>query len=269
MPRILVLATLPHSLPSTNRIDRINGRFTLRMEASRSIGLPYGTYPRLVLAYLTTEALRTKNTEIHLGRTPNDFIRKLGLTPISGPRGTSQRLQEQLRRLRFTRFTWQSSVGLHPRNRGRGFVDSGSSPLLRLARERLSRRPVWHPRILLGWDFFEEITRSAVPVDLRAIHQLKGSPFAIDLYVWLTHRMSYLQNPTRVSWQSLQAQFGADYSRPRDFRRKAMDRLAEVIQVYSIARLGQWSGGLVLYPSPPHVPRRAPPAQRLLQPSSS
>jgi len=79
----------------------------------------------------------------------------------------------------------------------------------------------------------------------------------MDLYVWLTYRMSYLQRPTRVAWDSFQAQFGADYARPRDFRRKALDRLAEVLRVYSDARLGQWDSGLVLYPSPPHVPRRA------------
>ena len=90
MPRILVLTTLPHSRPTTHRFERINGRYSLRLEARRSVGLPYGLYPRLILTYLTTQALRTKSPEIDLGRTPNDFARKLGLTPISGPRGTCQ-----------------------------------------------------------------------------------------------------------------------------------------------------------------------------------
>ena len=70
-----------------------------------------------------------------------------------------------------------------------------------------------------AWVFFEEITRSAVPVDLRAIRHLQRSPLAIDLYVWLTYRMSYLRTPTVVPWEGLQGQFGADYGRPRDFRR--------------------------------------------------
>jgi len=256
MPRILVLATLPHRRPKLHRIDRINGRFSLRMEASRSVGLPYGTYPRLVLAYLTTEALRTKSPEIHLGRTPNDFIRLLGLTPISGPRGTSKRLQEQLRRLRFTRLTWHTSIGLHPTDSGTGFVAADRPSLLKLARQRLSRHQVWSPRILLGQEVFEEITRSAVPVDLRAIHQLKGSPFAFDLYVWLTYRMSYLRKPTVVPWKGLKEQFGSGYARPRDFRRKALAHLAKVLRVYPKLRLGQSDTGLILYPSPPHVARR-------------
>jgi len=179
------------------------------------------------------------------------------LTPISGARGTSRRLQEQLRRLRFTRVTWRSSIGLHPTDSGQGFVAADRPSLLGLARECLSRRQVWHPRILLGQDFFEEITRSAVPIDLQAIHQLKGSPFAIDLYVWLTYRMSYLRKPTVIPWEGLQGQFGADYAQLRDFRRKALERLAEVLYVYPTVRLGQNDTGLVLYPSPPHIQRRA------------
>ena len=269
MPRILVLATLPHRRPKLHRIDRINGRFSLRMEAPRSVGLPYGSYPRLVLAYLTTETLRTKSPEIHLGQTPNDFIRSLGLTPISGPRGTSQRLQEQLRRLRFTRLTWQTSVGLHPNSSGEGFLASDRPSWLGLARQCLSKRRVWTPRILLGQEVFKEITRSAVPVDLRAIHQLKGSPFAIDLYVWLTYRMSYLRKPTVIPWEGIQEQFGSGYARPRDFRRKALAHLAKVLRVYPKLRLGQSDTGLILYPSPPHVQRRLQRSPELSSPQAA
>jgi hypothetical protein len=110
MPRMFVLATLPHSQPKANRFVRVNGRYSLRLEARRSIGLPYGIYPRLILAYLTTQVVRTKSREIDLGRTPGDFARKLGLTPISGKRGTATRLQEQLERLLTTELSWRYTV---------------------------------------------------------------------------------------------------------------------------------------------------------------
>jgi len=42
MPRMFVLATLPHSQPKADRFERMNGRYSLRLEARRSIGLPYG-----------------------------------------------------------------------------------------------------------------------------------------------------------------------------------------------------------------------------------
>ena len=35
---------------------------------------------------------------------------------------------------------------------------------------------------------------------------IKASPFAIDLYIWLTYRMSYLKTPTLIPWEGLQAQ---------------------------------------------------------------
>ncbi|MCP4201252.1 MAG: hypothetical protein GY769_04885 [bacterium] len=63
------------------------------------VGLPYGSYPRLALAWLSTEAVRTRSREIELGSTFSNFMYKLGLTPISGKRGTSSRLRDQLHRL--------------------------------------------------------------------------------------------------------------------------------------------------------------------------
>ena len=122
-------------------------------------------------------------------------------------------------------------------------------------RQLLPRQPVWRSHIVLGQGFFDEITSSAVPVDLRAIRQLRRSPLAIDLYVWLTYRMSYLKKPTMIPWESLQAQFGSTYARPRDFRRKAFTQLEKVIRVYPTLRVSQNDTGLRLHPSPPHVQR--------------
>jgi len=253
MPRLLVLPTLPHRRPERHRFERVNGRHSLRLSAPRRVGLPYGSYSRLLLAYLTTEAVRTKSPEIDLGSTPNDLARKLGLSTISGPRGTAHRLEDQLHRLLSTRLDWKTSLGLHPTSSRSGFVAANQSSWLKLAREVLQRRPAWHSKIVLGQDFFQEITRSAVPVDLRAIRQLQRSPLAIDLYVWLTYRMSYLRKPTLIPWKSLQAQFGAAYARPRDFRRKVLARLEAVLSAYPTIRIGEDAIGLRLYPSAPHV----------------
>jgi len=254
MPRILVLTTLPHRRPESHRFGRVNGRHSLRLSAARRVGLPYGSYPRLLLAYLTTEAVRTKNPKIDLGATPNDLARKLGLSTISGPRGTAQRLEEQLRRLLSMKLDWQTSLGLAPRSSGSAQVAADSCP--RPLRQLLPRRPAWRSHIALSQDFFNEITLSAIPLDLRAIRQLRRSPLAIDLYVWLTYRMSYLRKPTVIPWESLQTQFGADYARPRDFRRKVSKHVRSVLHVYPAIRIRQTDTGICLYPSPPHVARR-------------
>ena len=251
MPRLLVLTTLPHRRPESHRFERVNGRHTLRLSAPRRIGLPYGSYARLLLAYLTTQAIRTKNREVQLGATPNDLARKLGLSVISGPRGTATRLNFQLRRLLSTQFIWQTSLGLAPRSSGSAQVAADSCP--RPLRQLLPRRPPWRSHIVLSQDFFDEITRSAIPMDLRAIRQLQRSPLAIDLYVWLTFRMSYLKKPTLIPWKSLEAQFGSDYSRLRDFRSHAVTQIESVIRVYPTVRIRQTEAGLRLDASPPHV----------------
>ena len=115
----------------------------------------------------------------------------------------------------------------------------------------------WRSSLILHEDFCAEITRSAVPVDLRAIHQLKGSPLALDLYTWLTHRMSYLRKSTLVPWEGLQARLAAGYARPRDFRPTALARLEDVVGAYPELQIREGNEGLHLYPSPPHVESHA------------
>jgi hypothetical protein len=99
---------------------------------------------------------------------------------------------------------------------------------------------------------FDEILSHPVPVDLRA---LRGSPLALDIYAWLTYRLSYLRRPCLVPWPALEAQFGANYGRRRDFRRRFLACLADVLLLYPRARCSQTPAGLFLKPSPPHIPR--------------
>ena len=94
-----------------------------------------------------------------------------------------------------------------------------------------------------------------MPIDLRALKALKGSPLALDIYSWLTYRMSYLRRPCLIPWEALQTQFGADYGRPRDFKRKFLAHLADVLHVYPAVRLSERPAGLLLRPSPTHLPR--------------
>ena len=100
LARALVQATLPHSDPKTNEFVRRNGHFTLSILAPKDVGLPYGRYPRLVLAYLNTEAvnaarLGASSSAIHFSH----FCASLGIPPTTGPRGSLPMLREQMQRL--------------------------------------------------------------------------------------------------------------------------------------------------------------------------
>ena len=113
----------------------------------------------------------------------------------------------------------------------------------------------WSSTVSLSSEFYSEIVRHAVPVDLRALRLLKRSALALDIYAWLTYRLSYLSSPVLIPWRTLEAQFGAHYARRRDFRRKFRAHLVDVIQVYPQARARPSERGLTLLPSRSHVPR--------------
>ena len=265
MPRLLVQATLPHGRPQFHELERANGRVSLNMKAPRSIGLPYGSYPRLILAWLNTEALRTKSPELHLGPTLSSFMHKLNLTPVTGKRGTAQRLCHQLSRLLSTSIRCTNS------NEAQGQVECLGYSISHVQHvdwspPDLSRDSRWSPTVTLSDEFFHEITTNAVPVDIRALRALKASPMALDTYAWLTYRMSYLSKPTLVPWESLQSQFGSAYSRLRDFKRYFLTSLVAVLAVYPEARVCQHAQGLLLQPSPPHISPR--PANRHSTPAS-
>jgi len=105
--RLLVQATLPHSKPRPKRagdpppteFERSNGYVTVKIIADSAYGLPYGTYPRLLLAWVTTEAVRTKSRELTLGDSLREFMAKLDLAVTGGAKGTIRPLRDQMQRL--------------------------------------------------------------------------------------------------------------------------------------------------------------------------
>ena len=99
MARLLVQTTLPHSRREELSFVRSNGRLHVSVTAHPLLGLPYGRYPRLLLAWVTTEAVRTKSRHLRLGPSLSRFMVRLGLTPSGGPNGPIGRLREQMRRL--------------------------------------------------------------------------------------------------------------------------------------------------------------------------
>jgi hypothetical protein len=69
------------------------------MSPSLAGGLPYGSIPRLLLARLTTEAVRNQSRDLVLGDSMSAFMRQIGLMPTGGPRGYIRALKDQAMRL--------------------------------------------------------------------------------------------------------------------------------------------------------------------------
>ena len=51
--------------------------------------LPFGNLPRLILAWVSTEAVRTQSRELILGSSLSEFMGKLGMDSIGGARGSA------------------------------------------------------------------------------------------------------------------------------------------------------------------------------------
>jgi hypothetical protein len=224
------------------------------MNAPPSVGLPYGSYPRLALAWLSTEVVRTRSREFELCPTFSSFMYKLGLTPVTGKRGTASRLRDQLHRLFSTTIRCSYSDEEEGHAAGVGFAFAHKHQLWWSPRDP-DQQPLWNSVVVLSADFYDEPVAHAVPIDLRALKALKGSPLALDIYSWLTYRMSYLRKPFLIPWQALQIQFGADYGRLRDFKRKFLAHVCDILHVYPAARVSEQTTGLLLKPSPTHLPR--------------
>ena len=260
MARSLVQATLPHKNPgSINVWERSNGNFSMFMQPGYkkdkykkvcSIGLPYGTKPRLVMAFISSEAVRTKSREIVLGRSLSEFMRQLNLDPTGGRWGTIPMLKEQMKRLFSATVSFQYngqsaeiSGGFRIASRTVLFWDPNSP----------NQTTLWESTVTLTQEFYDEIIAHPVPLDMRALAALKGSSLALDIYCWLTYRMSYLQRPTEIPWERLAMQFGSEYSETRDFKKNFLKQLRKVFVIYTPS-VEQCENGLLLKPSKPHIP---------------
>ena len=251
MARAMVQATLPHRAVTGNEFERRNGSFTLTLQAPSKIGLPYGSIPRLLLAWVTTEAVKTKSRELELGDSMSGFMAELGLTPTGGANGSITRLKNQTRRLFSATVTASYEDDLQIADMGYRLADKS---VLWWHSKDPEQAGLWKSTVTLSEHFFNEVIDRPVPIDMRAIKALKQSPMALDIYTWLTYRASYLKRPTVIPWASLALQFGSDYSRLRAFREAFLQELKKVVLVYGHVQVEATELGLTVKPSLTHIP---------------
>jgi len=268
--RVLVQAGLPHSNPRGNPAawTRTNGDFSLVVQPrilpnGKSIGYPYGSIPRLILAFICSEVVRTKSREIALGRSLADFMRALHLWNSGGERGDITRVKDQLYRL------VNCNIHFYYGNAENLKVTASSSQSIAdeycfwWDRESPDQISLKDSVIVLTEKFHREILAHPVPLDMRILEGLKSSALALDLYTWLTYRVFGLERPQNISWAALQKQMGSDYADRRDFKRRVKEWLFRLRALWPDLNVDEIDGGLRLRPSRPSVPSRTTPMPRL------
>ena len=256
MVRMMALCSLPRTNPGNqHQYKRVNGPFKLIMYSSGETKLPFGNFPRLILAWLCTEAVRTQNRTLILGPSLAKFMKTLGVYSSGGGRDQIK-LRNQMKRL----FGCTVSM-IYEDEHGEQFVSS-------LIAERgefwwNERKPdqssLWDSKIYLGEAFFNEIIRHPVPLDMNTLTALKRSTLGLDLYLWLTYRTFALRAPLRLTWKQVYRQFGAhpdnahDKKTVQNFRIKVLRELKKIKMAWPGLNYATAPGVLILLPSTPAI----------------
>ena len=255
MARTMALCSLPRTNPG-NRLQykRVNGPFTLHMIAGGSNKLPFGNFPRLILAWVCTEAVRTQSRLLVLGPSLAKFMRELGVYS-SGGGNVHTKLRNQMRRL----FGCTVSM-IYKDEHGEQFVSSLIAERGEFWWNKPDQPSLWDSKIYLGEPFFQEIINRPVPIDMNTLTALKRSTLGLDLYLWLTYRTFTLRATLRLTWRQVYRQFGVDPDRSsdrvtvRNFQRKVLRELKKIKLAWPELNYTTAPGVLVLHPSTPTIP---------------
>ena len=258
MARLMALCSLPRTNPGDrHQYKRVNGPYKLVMVAGADNKLPYGSLPRLLLAWVSTEAVRTRSRELVLGRSLSEFMRTLGISSDSGGnRGELTRLRNQMKRL------FRCSVSLNYEDeRGDASVSSFIADRTEFWwNERKPDEPtLWKSKIYLGEAFFNEIIRHPLPLDMNTLKALKRCALGLDLYLWLSYRTFALRAPLRLTWKQLYRQFGlhpakaSENQTVQNFRYKILRELKKIKLAWPELNYTTAKGILILLPSTPAI----------------
>ena len=256
MMRLLALCTLPRTNPGARtQYVRHNGPLLLSMTATGTPAkLPFGNIPRLLLAWVCTEAVRTQSRTLKLGRSLAEFMRKLDITSDSGGvRGNRTRVRNQMQRLFAASVTVIERRDSNERSMSSYIADrrdywwdpQGDQPML------------WESTIRLGEDFYNEIVNCPVPLDMHILRSMKRNALGLDLYMWLNYKMFVLPEPMRLTWRRLYQQFGptdkADKKTIDNFRTQVLRELAKLKDAWPQLDYRTPPGCLELHPTPPRI----------------
>jgi hypothetical protein len=259
MSKCFIQATLPHSDPGDVPLwGRRNGNYSLTIQPHfvfdeegkpKSLGIPYGSIPRLILAWTNAEVVKTKSQELILGKSLADFMEKIGFDSATGGKnGSITRLKTQSMRL------FSSTVSLT--YQGEEGIDISNALLAKRSvffwdAKQPSQQALWESKVVLSDEFFKILAEAPVPLDWRVLKALKQSPMALDLYVWLSYRMYSLRKPQKIRWEALATQFGSEYKSVRHFKSKVREHFRKIYSIWNTLNVDfSCEDGVELRPSP-------------------
>jgi len=240
---ILIQCTLPHSDPKTASWARKNGNAALVISSGfdkdgNMIGVPYGSFPRLVLAYIITRVLHTGDGTIQLESHFGKFLKEIGyLGNLRGSTRASRTIQNQMHRLMRATINFEGSEVTADQGEIVGAnIQIAKRYGLWWNYKNPEQGSLWGSFIQISEEFRLEILKAPVPLRTDILSSLKKSPLALDVYMWISYRLFAMQTngheQVSLSYGRLQAQFGTGIaeSNYRQFRKElklAFNKVAE------------------------------------------
>jgi Plasmid encoded RepA protein len=273
---------LPHRAVEGDKWERKNGSQKLRITSTSGAGIPWGSKPRLLIAWVATWQVRhPKETVIELGKNVSHFLEKELGVPRTGKYISEVKKQMRMLFSSTISITTDEPKAGHWQHRATQIADDYD---VWESKKGVDQDALFNSYIILTDRFRESLLANPVPIDLRVFPILTPSPLAVDYYVWLARVMFNLRQSRMVTWKQLHGQFGAQYSVEdrfgiHNFAKESQTQLkTRVMRAYPTLRLSFPSDGkgIWLHPSPTPVPiapkktitmPAGTPAKKLIPPS--
>ena len=222
------------------------------------VGVPYGSRARLILLYLQTEAVRTNNREVELGRSLHAWLRRLEI-PIGGKQMASVR--DQAERISRCRLSFSIKQGTRT-----GLINQHILDTSMFIEDDAVQGGLFVEKASLSQSFFDELKKHPVPVEEAAVRQIANNSLALDVYCWLAYRLHSLNGPINITWKAVHAQFGRSVARLDHFKEHFRTVLQLAMSVYPDADVEEADSGigLILRPSKPPVSSKSQNRPRLI-----
>lgn len=209
--------------------------------------IPYGVMPRLGLAWVSTFAVRNKEREIPMGDSAAEFLRLMGMESDGRRYATLRKQMHALAAVRLQLGFKGRTYNGQPVQQFDAWISNTDTQL----------RALWPATMVLSEDYYSSLIESAVPLDSRALHALKGSALALDVYAWLAHRLHRIEGRGVIlHWKAIREQFAQEYGGKdpdKNFKKEFLPVLKKVLAVYPQAKVKPVTGGVLLLGSAPPI----------------
>ncbi len=258
---------LPYDETGEALYEVSQGKLTMRVQAAqfrdkasgeaRHRGVPYGTRARVLLYLINELAVVRRQRSFRLCKSVSDLARQVGVQRSGRDLAD---LKLQLERLCTASFNleWELDEARGIKNFFviEELVVPRALKGMDYAKVEQSSGGIY---VKLSEPYYNSLITKAVPLDKRAVLALQNNPMCLDILNWLTQRLCRIKPgyPHFVAWQLIREQFGPNYSRMRDFKKKFRINMANVLVQYPGARVEEDENrGWLLYYSKPPVAHR-------------